>query len=109
MPGASVLPLRWQLEREPIGPPGEVADEEQRRADLAALLTTIPPSAKAPPGWRRPTANASFRLDQPYGPLTPLVLAQGIAIATASPVQLVDFITRHSTPNPLLARATSWP
>jgi hypothetical protein len=94
-PGATVLPLRWQLEREPVGRPGEVADEELCRADLAALLATIPPSATAPAGWRRPTANASFRHAQPYGPLTPLVLAQGIAIATASPVQLVDFITRQ--------------
>jgi hypothetical protein len=94
-PGAAVLPLRWRLEREPVGLPAEVADEERCRADLAALLASIPPSAKPPPGWRRPTANASFRLDQPYGPLTPLVRAQGIAIATASPVQLVDFISRQ--------------
>jgi len=94
-PGASVLPLGWQLERKLVGPPAGVADEERYRAELAALLATIPAGRKAPPGWRRPTPRASFRLDQPYGPLTPLVIAQGVSIAAAEPVDLVDFITRQ--------------
>ncbi len=94
-PGASVLPLRWCLEREPVGPVTGAANERRCRADLAALLATVPTSRKAPPGWRRPRPTAAFDVDQPFGPLTPLVLAQGVAVALASPVELVDFITRQ--------------
>lgn len=94
-PGASVLPLRWRLVREPVGQPAGVTDEDGCRADLVELLAAIPVGRKAPPGWRRPRPTASFRLDQPFGPLTPLVRAQGIAIATATPVDLVDFVTRE--------------
>ncbi|MBA2454949.1 MAG: hypothetical protein H0V48_00180 [Nocardioidaceae bacterium] len=94
-PGASVLPLHWQLERVPVGSPAGVADERQCRAELTALLATIPAGGRSPPGWRRPKGTSSFRADQPYGPLTPLVRAQGIAIASAPPADLVDFISRQ--------------
>jgi len=94
-PGALVLPLRWRLVREPVAPPAGVVDEELCRTELAALLATIPAGRRAPSGWRRPRPTSPFRLGQPYGPLTPLVQAQGIAIATATPVDLVDFVTRQ--------------
>lgn len=90
--GASVLPIRWSLDRRREGEPLELDDEALQEATLeyAALVPRLAPVG-IPPGWRiyaRPT----FTSGQRFGPLTALVHARAIAIAQAPPEKIVRFV-----------------
>jgi hypothetical protein len=104
--GSQVLPLRWSLDRPPVGvaePLTEVVEREQR-AQLGLLLTRIDHPSAAPgvrqtvvrgPGVARPAPDASLAPDQAFGPLTPLVQAQALAVANAPADLLAEFAMRH--------------
>jgi hypothetical protein len=96
---ASVVPLRWSLERPSIKPPVAMTDLEQRCAELRwlELVKDLDVTRSAPPGWRLPTM-PSWSVDQKYGSRTPLVLAlaarlwQADAEALGGLVQVGGFV-----------------
>ena len=85
-PDAVVLPVRWSLHRAPAGRLGPIDDvsEPQVRFELKRAVGALDPVAVArlPLHWQ-PGRAPSFDADQRYGPLTPLVVAVGAAVATA--------------------------
>jgi hypothetical protein len=75
--GVDVLPVRWALHRAAEGSLQPLtAQAEGAAASLFDELTTRRvTSRRAPRGWKLPT-DPCFDTDQPFGPLTPVVLAR---------------------------------
>ena len=90
--GCDVLPVRWSLHRAPEGPPTSLvdADLESARKKYADLVAPIDSQRAHPPGWA-PPAKPTFEPDQPFGSLTPLVLARTAQIRQADAATLARF------------------
>lgn len=75
--GAEVLPVRWSLHRAPEGPLRPLAPEATQVAMALydELTTAHGTRRRAPRGWQLP-ASPTLDTDQPFGPLTPVVLAR---------------------------------
>ncbi|GAB3766203.1 hypothetical protein GCM10027600_15830 [Nocardioides ginsengisegetis] len=91
--GATVLPVRWSLERTPRGPRTALTTEERARLRIQLKpLRDGSRSARIPGVWRS-TGRASFDPSQRYGPRTPLVLARAGQIWSADEETLAGFLT----------------
>jgi hypothetical protein len=91
--GVEVLPVRWSLHRAPEGPLRPLAAEAEEAARQLYAELTRPGKAKrrAPRGWGLPT-EPSFDPDQPFGPLTPVVLARAAQLWQADEDTLVGLL-----------------
>jgi len=71
-----VIPVRWSLERPPVGPSAPMSPEDEALATTRWLELTkeVDFSREAPGGCRLPR-RLDWSPDQRYGPRTPLVLA----------------------------------
>lgn len=92
-PDATVLPVRWSLHRPPEGPalPLTAAVRRLVEPEVARLRAVTDSSARAPRGWEPSEGGAApdFAVDQPFGPLTPLVVARGAQLWQADDDTLV--------------------
>jgi len=90
-PDATVLPVRWSLERAPRGERQALSPDEEAGARTAydEIVRELPQPMYAPPGWELPL-EPSFEPDQRYGPRTPLVLARAAQIWTMSAEMLAE-------------------
>lgn len=91
--GVDVLPVRWALHRAPEGPLLPLAPEAEEAAvllfeELTGARSTSP---RAPRGWTVP-AEPRFDPDQPFGPLTPVVLARAAQLWRADDDTLVALL-----------------
>ncbi len=92
--GSLVLPVRWELVREPVGEPTPMTEDAQTRAaaELAALLPTLPSGTAAPQDWPLPTTS-TWCVDQRFGPRTPLVLARAAQVWGAEGDDLIAIVS----------------
>lgn len=96
-PGATVIPIRWSLERSPQGAltgfdPDAHTEALDAYCDIVAELDAGRVAA-LPARWQpQPVENVSFAADQPLGPATALVLARAAQVATAERDTLVEFL-----------------
>jgi hypothetical protein len=91
--GVDVLPVRWELHRAPEGPLRPLAAEAELGALQLYAELTSPGGARrrAPRGWQLPT-EPTFEPAQPFGPLTPLVLARAAQLWQADENTLVTLL-----------------
>lgn len=91
--GVDVLPVRWTLHRAPEGPLLPLAPEAEEAALLRydELTGARSTSCCAPRGWQLPT-EPGFDPDQPFGPLTPVVLARAAQLWRAGDDTLVALL-----------------
>ena len=87
-----VLPVRWSLERDPVGPlvamtPGAQKDAERLHHDVWQLLDDG--LASTPAGWPEPVS-LDWSAEQDFGPRTPLVLARAAQVWSAGQDALID-------------------
>ncbi|WP_170286169.1 hypothetical protein [Nocardioides rubriscoriae] len=91
-PGATVLPVRWSLTRPPDGRPRTLKGHHlaEARTLYRQVLTSLGPEHDVPPGWEL-QARPSWRREQRWGPLTPVVLARAAQLwqADAESVSLL--------------------
>ena len=75
--GVAVLPVRWSLHRAPEGALRPLTDAAATAAAQLydRIVDDLPGESRAPRGWALP-AQPTFEPDQPFGPLTPVVLAR---------------------------------
>lgn len=92
-PCVDVLPVRWALVRTPEGKPGPLTAcaEEAALATYAEITSGLDRFATAPSGWQ-PPAEPSLAVDQPYGPLTPVVLARGAQLWQSDDDTICDLL-----------------
>lgn len=93
-PNAMVLPLSARLLRPEEGQPTPLEPEAvaRCRAKLKAVLADARPGRRGVPGFRAPTGDPSFDLDQDFGPMTPLVEAYAYDLSQADPEALAELI-----------------
>jgi hypothetical protein len=91
--GVDVLPVRWSLHRAPEGPLRPLtALAERAAAGLYGELTAgLGTPRRAPRGWKLPT-DPCFDTDQPFGPLTPVVLARAAQLWQADDETVVALL-----------------
>lgn len=75
--GVAVLPVRWSLHRAPEGTLRPLTDTVSKEAAelYEQIVDDLPGGSRAPRGWALPS-DPDFEPDQPFGPLTPVVLAR---------------------------------
>ncbi len=89
--GASpVLPLRWELLRDPIGPLVPMtAEAEQQASRQHDLLRPSVRRRAAPSAWGRIPQAARWAPDQHFGPRDPLVRLRAAQVWQSTPDQLI--------------------
>src|SRR3546814_10573869 len=89
--GAKVLPVRWSLEREPVGEPQPMAAVALAAAqsEYAHLCDVLADRGPLPAGWELPES-PDWSPTARFGPCTPLVLARAALVWTADPTEMVD-------------------
>jgi hypothetical protein len=94
-PDALVLPLRWSLHRPPAGALGPIAEtaERQARIEWAQVVGRLDSRAVAqlPLPWQ-PSPAPVCSPNQQFGPLSPLVIAVGAAVATSDAERIASFM-----------------
>ena len=114
-----VLPVRWSLDRDPLGPLVAMtsdAQEEAERLHWQVLGHIDDDLAPTPPGWPGPVS-LDWSAEQDLGPRTPLVLARAAQVWNAGADALIDqasnAIILHGRRQPgyavLVARAAARP
>lgn len=96
---APVLPIRWELQRDPIGPLSPMAEGEEADAAtrLDQVLQVLDPDQDGPEGWSMPDASASWAPHQPYGPRTPMVRARAAQVWQSDEDDLVELASNAMT------------
>lgn len=91
--GVPVLPVRWSLHRPPEGPLGPLTAAAEREATelYERIVEGLPGERPAPRGWALP-GHPSFEPEQPFGPLTPVVLARAAQLWQADDDTVADLL-----------------
>ncbi|KRF17007.1 hypothetical protein ASG90_06635 [Nocardioides sp. Soil797] len=91
--GARVLPVRWSLEREPIGPsaPMSGAALAASAAEFSLLRSALSGRDRVPTGWELPQ-EPDWSPGARFGPRTPNVLACASLVWTAEPEVMIDIL-----------------
>jgi hypothetical protein len=91
--GVDVLPVRWSLHRAPEGALHPLTSRaEEAATSLYDELTVGRDTARrAPRGWKLPT-DPCFDTEQPFGPLTPVVLARAAQLWQADDETVVELV-----------------